>query len=289
MEAELERIGHADDLEDPPLDEPVRPGAHGRLAHAELGGDLGERAPAVLLEVLDDPLVELGDLVARAGPGDAVGHGVIGGFARGRGWGGRWGWRRGRRRRVRVVGTAAIAVSGRSARAAGQGRDDRPRRLLGSPSGPAARRSRPDVDHDVQAQRVWRVAAAGRPPGHGQRAAELRSCGWVMIERSTIRVRCSPWSAGLERLPGGRRAAASRRGAWKMSIGVDGPVMWRSGGPRGSARPSPRRRRGRRGGAAGGDATRRRSACRAAVGPPDAAIRTSHRRRHASTGSHAGP
>ena len=63
VEAELERIGDADDLEDPALDQPVRPGADGRLGDAELGGDLGERPAAVGLEVLDDPLVERRDLV----------------------------------------------------------------------------------------------------------------------------------------------------------------------------------------------------------------------------------
>ena len=39
--------------------EPVRPGPDGRLGHAEIGGDLGERPAAVGLEVLDDPLVEV--------------------------------------------------------------------------------------------------------------------------------------------------------------------------------------------------------------------------------------
>ena len=36
LEAELERVGHADDLEDAPFDEPVGPGAHRGLADAEL-------------------------------------------------------------------------------------------------------------------------------------------------------------------------------------------------------------------------------------------------------------
>ena len=65
LEAELERVGDADDLEDAALDEPVGPGAHGRLGHAEVGGDLGVRASAVGLEVLDDPLVEVGHLFGR--------------------------------------------------------------------------------------------------------------------------------------------------------------------------------------------------------------------------------
>src|SRR5207249_8869917 len=65
VEAELERVRDADDLEDPALDEPVRPGPHRGLADAELRGDLRERPAAVLLEVLDDPLVERRDLVAR--------------------------------------------------------------------------------------------------------------------------------------------------------------------------------------------------------------------------------
>ena len=67
VEAELERVGDADDLEDAALDEPVGAGADRRLGDAELGGDLGERPAAVGLEVLDDPLVERRDLVgARA-------------------------------------------------------------------------------------------------------------------------------------------------------------------------------------------------------------------------------
>ena len=68
VEAELERVGDADDLEDPPLDQPVGPGPDGGLGHAEVGGDLGERPAAVGLEVLDDPLVERRDLVAGARP-----------------------------------------------------------------------------------------------------------------------------------------------------------------------------------------------------------------------------
>src|SRR5262245_36033527 len=66
LEAELERVGDADDLEDAALDEAVRARPDRSLAHAELGGDLGVGATAVSLEVLDDPLVELRDLLARA-------------------------------------------------------------------------------------------------------------------------------------------------------------------------------------------------------------------------------
>ena len=61
-------------LDDPPLDEPVRARADGRLGDAELGGDLGERPPTVLLEVLDDPLVELGDLVDRRSAERTLAH-----------------------------------------------------------------------------------------------------------------------------------------------------------------------------------------------------------------------
>ena len=73
LEPQLERVGDADDLEDALLDQPVGAGADGGLGDAEVGGDLGERPPAVLLEVLDDPLVEVRDLVrvpavARARP-----------------------------------------------------------------------------------------------------------------------------------------------------------------------------------------------------------------------------
>ena len=69
LEAELQRVGDADDLEDPALDEAVRPRADGGLGHAEVGRDLGERPAAVLLEVLDDPLVEVRHVVRaeRAG------------------------------------------------------------------------------------------------------------------------------------------------------------------------------------------------------------------------------
>ena len=67
VEAELERIGDADDLEDAPLDQAVGPGPDGRLGDAEVGGDPGEGPAPVLLEVLDDPLVELGDVDARRG------------------------------------------------------------------------------------------------------------------------------------------------------------------------------------------------------------------------------
>ena len=66
VEAELERVGDTDDLEDAALDEPVRAGPDGRLRDAELGGDLGERPSAVGLEVLDDPLVERRHVVGRA-------------------------------------------------------------------------------------------------------------------------------------------------------------------------------------------------------------------------------
>ena len=71
VEAELERVGHADDLEDAALDEPVRPSADGGLGDPEVGRDLGERATPVGLEVLDDPLVERGDVV-RSATGDGA-------------------------------------------------------------------------------------------------------------------------------------------------------------------------------------------------------------------------
>src|SRR3954452_793041 len=75
VKAELERVGHADDLEDPALDEPVRPGAYRGLRHAEIGRDLGERAATVLLEVLDDPLVERRDVLGSSARSTAgLGH-----------------------------------------------------------------------------------------------------------------------------------------------------------------------------------------------------------------------
>src|SRR6478736_547708 len=64
LEAEFERVGDADDLEDAALDEAVRAGPDGRLGDAQIGCDLCERAPAVGLEVLDDSLVEVGHLLA---------------------------------------------------------------------------------------------------------------------------------------------------------------------------------------------------------------------------------
>src|SRR5512146_163559 len=63
LEAQLPRIGDADDLQDPALHEAVRAGADGGLGHAERRGDLGEGPTAVRLEVLDDSLVELAELV----------------------------------------------------------------------------------------------------------------------------------------------------------------------------------------------------------------------------------
>jgi hypothetical protein len=66
VEPELERVRHADDLEDPALDQAVRASADGRLRDAEIRGDLGERPATVGLEVLDDPLVERRDVVAGA-------------------------------------------------------------------------------------------------------------------------------------------------------------------------------------------------------------------------------
>src|SRR5215210_3874767 len=80
LEPELERVGDADDLEDSALDEPIRPGSHRGLRHPEVGRDLGEGPPAVLLEVLDDPLVECRDVVDPAVRGDASrrrGHGFL--------------------------------------------------------------------------------------------------------------------------------------------------------------------------------------------------------------------
>ena len=65
LEPELERVGHADDLQDATLDEPIGAGAHRCFGHAEIGRDLGVRPPPVRLEVLDDPLVEVGDLLSR--------------------------------------------------------------------------------------------------------------------------------------------------------------------------------------------------------------------------------
>src|SRR5215204_5962861 len=56
LEPQLERVGDADDLHDAAFDEPVRAGPDGGLGHAEVRGDLRERLPAVLLQVLDDPL-----------------------------------------------------------------------------------------------------------------------------------------------------------------------------------------------------------------------------------------
>src|SRR4029079_11153229 len=75
LETQLERIGDADGLHDPALDEPVRAGANGRLRHPQVRCDLRERPPAVLLAVLDDPLVALRDLpcgAATPGPGAAL-------------------------------------------------------------------------------------------------------------------------------------------------------------------------------------------------------------------------
>src|SRR5262249_41938579 len=66
LEPQLERVGDADDLQDPPLDEAVRASPDGGLRHAKLRGDLGERPAAVLLKGLDDSLVEIADLVAGA-------------------------------------------------------------------------------------------------------------------------------------------------------------------------------------------------------------------------------
>ena len=70
MEAELEWVRDADDLEDAALDESIGPGADGGLGHAEVGRDLGVRPAAVGLEVLDDPLVQLGDVLPGTGRSD---------------------------------------------------------------------------------------------------------------------------------------------------------------------------------------------------------------------------
>jgi hypothetical protein len=74
LEAELARVGDAHDLEDAALDQPVRAGPDGGLGHAQLVGDLGERAPTVGLEVLDDPLVERRELILAPGSASAVRH-----------------------------------------------------------------------------------------------------------------------------------------------------------------------------------------------------------------------
>ena len=66
LEAELERVCHADDLQDPPLDQSVGTSPDSSLAHTQLERDLGEGPPTVLLQVLDDPLVELRDVIAPA-------------------------------------------------------------------------------------------------------------------------------------------------------------------------------------------------------------------------------
>jgi hypothetical protein len=79
VETDLQRIGDADDLEDAAFDEPVRASPDGRLGHAEVGRDLGERPAAILLEVLDDPLVERRELLvprSTGGAGSGVGAGV---------------------------------------------------------------------------------------------------------------------------------------------------------------------------------------------------------------------
>src|SRR5450756_1365848 len=66
LEAELERVGDADDLEDAACDEAIGVRTHRCFRDAEGRRDLREGAAPVQLEMLDDPLVELRDLARRA-------------------------------------------------------------------------------------------------------------------------------------------------------------------------------------------------------------------------------
>ena len=63
-EADLQRIGHRDDLHDARLEQPLHPLAHRRLGQADGLADGRVRPPAVLLELLDDGL---GDVVEAEG------------------------------------------------------------------------------------------------------------------------------------------------------------------------------------------------------------------------------
>src|SRR5512133_3942048 len=58
LEAELERVRNARDLEDVLVAETGVPGAYRRLGNADLRGDTAERLAAVLLQRLDDALVD---------------------------------------------------------------------------------------------------------------------------------------------------------------------------------------------------------------------------------------
>src|SRR5207248_3355719 len=62
VEAEPERVGHAEHLQHVRVAQPPVPRADGRLGDADLGGDPAERLATVALERLDDALVERVDL-----------------------------------------------------------------------------------------------------------------------------------------------------------------------------------------------------------------------------------
>ncbi len=59
MEADGGGVGHGRDLDDPLVEQPLHPLAGGRLREAHGPGDGRVGPPAVLLELLDDPLAEL--------------------------------------------------------------------------------------------------------------------------------------------------------------------------------------------------------------------------------------